>query len=258
MHYYKKNIGDYAKKAGRLTMLQHGAFTLLLDSCYDRERFPSMEEAIEWTWASNQQEIEAVEFVLKKFFVLEDGKYVQARIQEELAKYHENSQTNKRIAIERETKRKEKSTKRVQVVHEPPPNQEPLTTNHKPITKSQKATSVACPDFINKQVWADWMIVRKEKGGKTLTETAWKEFCKQAEKAGWSIEQAITHCCLKGWIGFHADWVQNKSQDVVRQTTPTPANAFDALQKIRESDKMAVKPPAEILEKMALLRKGVA
>ena len=132
MHYYKKNIGDYAKKAGRLTMLQHGAYTLLLDSCYDRERFPTMEEAIEWTWASNQQEIEAVEFVLKKFFVLEDGKYVQARIQEELAKYHENSETNKRIAIERETKRKEKSTKREPVVHEPPPNQEPITNNQEP------------------------------------------------------------------------------------------------------------------------------
>jgi uncharacterized protein YdaU (DUF1376 family) len=46
MHYYKRNLGDYAKKTGRLTMLQHGAYTLLIDSCYDREKFPTLEQAI--------------------------------------------------------------------------------------------------------------------------------------------------------------------------------------------------------------------
>jgi len=29
MHYFKRNIGDYHKKAGRLSMLEHGAYTLL-------------------------------------------------------------------------------------------------------------------------------------------------------------------------------------------------------------------------------------
>ena len=46
MHYYKRNLGDYAKKAGRLSMLQHGSYTLLIDACYDREQFPTLEEAI--------------------------------------------------------------------------------------------------------------------------------------------------------------------------------------------------------------------
>ncbi|NBX50200.1 DUF1376 domain-containing protein [bacterium] len=132
MHYYKKNIGDYAKKTGRLTMLQHGAYTLLIDSCYDRETFPTIDEAIEWTWASSTEEIEAVKFVLKKFFVFQNGLYVQNRIREELDNYHNNAETNKRIAIEREAKRREKRTKREQFVNEPPPNQEPLTINQEP------------------------------------------------------------------------------------------------------------------------------
>ena len=59
MHYYKRNIGDYHKKAGRLSILQHGAYTLLIDSCYDREVFPTMEKAIDWCWASSKEEIEA-------------------------------------------------------------------------------------------------------------------------------------------------------------------------------------------------------
>lgn len=133
MHYYKRNLGDYAKKTGRLTMLQHGAYTLLIDSCYDREVFPTLEQAIEWTWASTEAEVDAVKFVLGRFFTLDkDGCYVQDRILQELLEYHAKADTNKRIAIERETKRKEKSTNREQAVNEPPPNHKPRTINQEP------------------------------------------------------------------------------------------------------------------------------
>ena len=133
MHYFKRNIGDYHKKAGRLSILEHGAYTLLLDACYDRERFPTMEEAIDWCWARSTEEIDAVTFVLSKFFDLVDGHYVQARIQDEINAYHSMALKNKEIAEKREadkrTKRANGSTKRAQVVNEPAPNQEPLTTN---------------------------------------------------------------------------------------------------------------------------------
>lgn len=141
MHYYKKNIGDYHKKAGRLSMLEHGAYTLLMDSCYDREEFPTLERAYAWCWARTKAEKSAVEFVLDRFFKLKDGVYVQQRILDELESYQKNSETNKRIAIEREEKRRVKSnsssTNRDKSVNEPPPNQEPLTINHKPITNKQ-------------------------------------------------------------------------------------------------------------------------
>jgi len=134
MHYYKRNLGDYAKKAGRLTMLQHGSYSLLMDACYDREKFPTLEEAIEWTWASTEAEVEAVKFVLSRFFTLDkDGCYVQERILDELLHYHKNADTNKRIADEREAKRREKRTNREQSVDEAPPNQEPLTINQEPL-----------------------------------------------------------------------------------------------------------------------------
>lgn len=88
MHYYERNIGDYYRKAGRLNILQHGVYTLLIDACYDRERFPaSIDEAVDWVWAESDDEIKAVEFVLRKFFKLEDGSYVQNHIKEDLEKY---------------------------------------------------------------------------------------------------------------------------------------------------------------------------
>ena len=112
-------------------MLEHGAYTLLIDACYDRERFPSLDEAIEWTWARTDEEIAAVRFVLTKFFMLRDGVYTQERIHEEIAKYHENSATNKRIAQDRENKRR---TNRTRNVNEAPPNQEPITNNQEPVS----------------------------------------------------------------------------------------------------------------------------
>ena len=140
MHYYKRNLGDYAKKAGRLSMLQHGAYTLLIDACYDREQFPTMAEAIDWTWASSAAEIEAVEFVLTKFFTLEDGRYTQTRIQEELNDYRTKAETNARIALEREAKRKEALANRERTVNEPSPNHKPITNNQEPI-EDQKPLS---------------------------------------------------------------------------------------------------------------------
>ena len=207
MHYYKRNLGDYAKKTGRLTMLQHGAYTLLIDACYDREVFPTEEQAIEWTWASSEAEVEAVKFVLSRFFSLDkEGQYVQHRILEELLHYHTNADTNKRIAIEREAKRREKSTNRVQPVNEAPPNHKPLTINQEP---KNKATVVACPDGLDDSVWQDWLKIRKSKKA-PLTATAWKLFVNECDKAGWTIEAAIKECCLRNWASFKAEWTKDK------------------------------------------------
>ena len=134
MHYFKRNIGDYHKKAGRLNMLQHGAYTLLIDACYDRERFPTRDEAIDWCWAVSNDEISAVEFVLSKFFDLVDGTYRQNRIAEEIEQYHATALVNARIAQEREAKKRADKARSVNgastVGHESPPNHKPLTINH--------------------------------------------------------------------------------------------------------------------------------
>jgi len=206
-------------------MLQHGAYTLLIDSCYDREKFPTLEEAIEWTWASTEAEVEAVKFVLSRFFKLdEDGQYVQERILAELLDYHAKADKNKQIALDRETKRREKITNRAQSVNEAPPNQEPITINQEPRTKKEKkgasASVVQRPDFVDEQLWNDWLVIRKKKSA-PLTETAWALMTNEAAKAGWPIDKAIEECCLRTWASFKADWVadkQNQTETVYQRS----------------------------------------
>jgi uncharacterized protein YdaU (DUF1376 family) len=209
MHYYKRNIGDYAKKAGKLSMLQHGAYTLLIDACYDRERFPTLEDAIEWAWADTPEQVSAVEFVLRKFFTLQDGVYVQDRIIEELTAYKKLSEENARIAREREAnKRARKSTEREPVVNEPAPNHKPITTNHKPLTN--KPEEIQAPEGVSLQVWQDFKKSRKTMRA-AITQSAIDGIKREADKAGWPLEDALRECCARGWRGFKAEWVSDKS-----------------------------------------------
>lgn len=230
MHYYKRNLGDYAKKCGRLTMLQHGSYTLLIDACYDRETFPTLEQALEWTWASTEAEVEAVKFVLNRFFKLDkDGCYVQDRILEELLQYHKNADTNKRIAEEREAKRREKRTNREQTVDEAPPNHKPLTTNQEPrtIVKTNRGTRLPTEleipneyiafcqqerqDLNPHSVWAQfkdyWTAQPGQKGVKTDWAATWRNWVRRQEapknnvsKTG-QMNQTVMSGLTRGLIG---------------------------------------------------------
>lgn len=84
MNYYKRHLGDYARKAGHLSMLEHGAYNLILDAYYDREQAPTKAEAMRWARARNPDETQTVSTILQEFFVERDGRYYQQRVEDEL------------------------------------------------------------------------------------------------------------------------------------------------------------------------------
>ena len=74
MNFYKRYMADYAKKTARLTLAQHGAYTLLLDELYATER-PLPAEYVELfriCRAMSKTEQEAVRQVVEQFFPLGD------------------------------------------------------------------------------------------------------------------------------------------------------------------------------------------
>lgn len=234
MHYYKRNIGEYAKRAARLTMIQHGAYTLLIDSCYDREEFPTLNDAIDWCWASTDEERAAVEFVLGKFFSLESGVYVQNRIAEELFIYHENAKTNKRIAIKRESNRREKSTERAHSVndsstneHEAPPNQEPRTKNHKPRTINQELLTISKDDtkkstrFTPPTIEEITNYCKERKNGIDAN-----KFFNYYESNGWKRGNTKIKC----WEACIRTWESRESPNQPAKPSIRP----DAISKLRE------------------------
>ena len=97
MNYYKRHLNDYAGKAGHLSMLEHGAYNILIDGYYNRERGPTRAEALRWTRARSAEEVAAVDAVLAEFFVLDGENFKQARIEEELAHFHGKQEANRRL-----------------------------------------------------------------------------------------------------------------------------------------------------------------
>ena len=72
---------------------------------------------------------------------------------------------------------------------------------------SADAPPLAIPsDLLN-----DWIAVRKAKKAGPLTNTAIAGLRREADKAGISVDAAVTACCEFGWQGFNAQWYAERT-----------------------------------------------
>lgn len=114
MNYYEHHLGDYAKDASHLSMVEEGAYRRLLDAYYTRERpLPGdAKQCAKLARAQSKADRDAVEFVLAEFFVLEsDGCYHQGRADEEIEAYLEGEperQQKREGARERQRRARER------------------------------------------------------------------------------------------------------------------------------------------------------
>lgn len=86
MNYYEHHLGDYAKDTGHLSMLEHGAYRLLLDRYYGTEAGIPADQVHRIARARTKDERQAVDAVLADFFVLENDLWINRRAEEEIAK----------------------------------------------------------------------------------------------------------------------------------------------------------------------------
>jgi uncharacterized protein YdaU (DUF1376 family) len=95
MNYYKRHLGDYAKDAGHLSLVEHGAYTLLLDKLYASEKAIPEADAYRVTHAVSRPEREAVDAVLREFFFLDGDGWMHVRVREELDRAAERADQNR-------------------------------------------------------------------------------------------------------------------------------------------------------------------
>lgn len=95
MNYYERHLGDYARNAGHLSMLEHGAYTLLLDRYYVTEQPIPADQTYRVARAKTRDERAAVDAVLAEFFTLVDGAYVNTRTEEEIEKARRKIETSR-------------------------------------------------------------------------------------------------------------------------------------------------------------------
>lgn len=152
MHYFKFNIGDYAKATRHLNNLEDLAYRRLIELYYDTEK-PLPNDVKKLARLINMREnTEEIDVVLSDFFNLTNDGFQQKRIDEEITDYHRGADTarangkkggrpKKANPNPDETQGKPKKTQRVNLANPDETglkaNQEPLTNNHKPVTTKQ-------------------------------------------------------------------------------------------------------------------------
>jgi uncharacterized protein YdaU (DUF1376 family) len=216
MHYYQFNIGDYRAATAHLTNQEDLAYRRLLDMYYDSEKKIPLDT--EWVSKRLRLEPHVVKDVLQDMFVKQDDGWLHPKCEEIIQHYQamaEKNRANGRLGG------RKKNPVGIPVESQPEPIAK-ATTNYEPITNNHKLikNTVAPPNGVTDSVWQDWIKLRKEKRA-AVTQTAVDGIEREARKAGISLQTALETCCERGWTGFKADWVADKSLSKTGQTNQT-------------------------------------
>jgi hypothetical protein len=179
--------------------------------------------------------MEAVEYVLGKFFQHDENGFSNTRCDEEIAHYHDKqakASSAGRASAERRLKQKSTSVEKQATDVQPTNNQEPITNNQEPVKKIQprRSASIAKPEDIDQAVWDDFLAVRKAKRS-PLTETALQAIQREADKAGWHLQQALQECVARGWQGFKAEWVSARQTKTLNKQEAIEARNRDVVER---------------------------
>lgn len=233
MNFYKHYIGDFQRDTSHLTMTERGAYLALIQHYYATEScLPNNHTMLcRIAGAMTKPEKDAVKVVMSFFDVKPEGLW-HKRIEAELEKTDGKRDVNKKIALERESRKRaerlaaqqNESTKRVQSVYEqlhenstipePDTRQEIKDINTAPakavavlVPKSTAMDLLAKIEGMTEQVAKDHLAVRKAKKS-PLTATALAAIEREAGKAGVTTAQAIAIATARGWVSFKAEWIK--------------------------------------------------
>lgn len=92
----------------------------------------------------------------------------------------------------------------------------------------KNTSAIATPSGVCNSVWTDFLQLRKTKKAK-LTQTALDGIQAEADKAGWTLENALRECCARGWVGFKAEWVATTAKQKPQTYTERMVSAVGEL-----------------------------
>jgi len=213
MNYFQFHIGDYKSATSHLSNEEDLAYRRLLDMYYDTENPIPLET--QWVARRIRMDNDVVSLVLKDMFVQTQEGWRHARCDQVIADYREMAEKNR---VNGRKGGRKKNPMGSQVVTDSQPNAK-LTINQEPKTINQKPTEVAPPDGVSPEVWKEFVQHRKTKKA-AVTPLVIKGIEVQAQKAGWTLENALKEVVIRNWQSFNADWVTGKNASSGQSTLP--------------------------------------
>lgn len=207
MHYFQFNIGDYASHTRHLSLMEDLAYRRMLDTYYLREQALPEDPAQVARLIGMRDHIVEVEQVLSDFFDLTAEGWRHDRADAEIAHFRDKSMKASNAGKASAQRRLNERSTDVQ----PTNNQEPITNNQEPIIPPSPPKGVGKPDDVSDDVWRDFKKHRAKHGG--ITDRVIAGFRREAEKAGWTLEQAMDESITQGWRGFKAEYVKGRNNE---------------------------------------------
>ena len=206
MHYYSFNIGDYQSHTNHLSELEDLAYRRLLDWYYLHESpIPTdIEETARQIRMRSHSD--CIASVLREYFELTKKGWIHHRADIEIAKVGEKSDKASASAKARWNKAKDANALRTQSEGNATQDTRHITQDTK---HNKKATIVASPDGVSSEVWESFVKQRKAKRAQ-ITDLVIKGIQTEADKAGWTLEDALREIVVRNWQSFKADWVKDK------------------------------------------------
>ena len=211
MNYYSFHIGDYATHTRYLDLLSDLAYRRLLDLYYTSEAPITLDVDKASALIGMREHSEIVSEVLSNFFLKSEDGYRNARCDAEIEVYHAKADRARSANTKRWDSKKAPDSLKSDLKSEqsriPTNNQEPITNNQ------YKNKTITPPIGVDELVWNDFVAHRKSKKA-PISATALKGIEVEARKANISLQAALEICCARGWTGFKAEWLADKTTSI--------------------------------------------
>lgn len=216
-------VADYLSATSRLTTEQHGAYLLLLMDYWKNGAPPNNDAVLAQITKLSPDAWSNARTMLEPFFEVSEKQWIQNRVESEMEKANHNKKANiergKAGAQARWGKKDSPSIVGV-MLDRCLADSSSSSSSSSPIPTPTKKNTVAPPEGVTDSVWQDWIKLRKEKRA-AVTQTAVEGIQREASKAGVSLQTALETCCARGWTGYKAEWVADKSLSKTGQMNQT-------------------------------------
>ncbi len=221
MNFWPRYIGDIQRKTGHLSCTEMGVYDRLLDHVYaTEEALPGdVEACCRIARAMDKHERKAVESVLRQFFKLDGGHYLNERAAEEIVKARPKMEAARANGLKggRPRRTEQKPTGLPDGLppgtHDEPKSKAPQNQSSSSLRSEEqpparkRAAPPDRPDDVAEQVWADWLALRKAKRA-PVTATTLDGARAEAVKAGMTLEAFLGVWCARGSQGLEAAWLK--------------------------------------------------
>jgi uncharacterized protein YdaU (DUF1376 family) len=233
MHWYPHHIGDYRSATAYLTNEQDLAYRRLLEMYYDTENpIPLETQSV-----SRRLRVgaDALQLVLDDFFVRTESGWKHARCDQEIMQFNRKAEVARANGAKGGRRKslpaKQKNPAGYPLVSQKEPIGNPEQTqtlaNQQPTTNNQqkKLSFASWQSAPSAEVVRDWSAMRKAKRA-PVSQTVIDRLAPEinaAVAAGYTADDCLSLCVLRGWQGFKFQWLLNDNREENHATRQRPA-----------------------------------